>query len=84
MRDVDSDGEEDLVTDVRVGDGVVTKAVLPGCLPEGETTEKAGPLPPERDLQLVWTAASWGFKPSPATARHLEQLEAARKKAETD
>lgn len=82
LRDVDRDGEEDLVVDVQVGDGVVTKAVLAACSAEDESAPRKGTLPPMRAMQLTWTATPTGFKPNAATAGHLKQLEAARKKTE--
>ncbi|APR75998.1 Hypothetical protein A7982_01345 [Minicystis rosea] len=80
LRDVDRDGEEDLVIDVDVGDGVVSKEVLAACSQEDDSAPPKGHLPPMRGLELTWTATPTGFKPTAATAGHLKRLEAAKKK----
>ena len=63
--DVDRDGQEELVIDLAVGDGVVTKAVFAACSAENEAAPTKG-LPARRrdgaDLEVdgVWPHADGG------------------------
>jgi ribosomal protein L36 len=81
LTDVDRDGQDDLVVDLAVGDGVVNRAVFAICAAEeGEAPAKG--LPTMRNVKLTWTATASGFRPTAATAAQLKQLDAAKNKAQ--
>ena len=69
LRDVDRDGGDDLVVDLAVQDGKVTKDVLEICSYEEGLPPPKGNLPKTRYLTLTWTATPTGFSPDAKTAK---------------
>jgi hypothetical protein len=75
-RDIDGDGngEDDLIVNLKVSDEVVTEAMA-----ASECDESVAPRRP-RKVELRWTVAPEGFKPTAQTAAELKRLEAAAKR----